>query len=152
MNPSEIIQSNPSFGKIIDPEPNKPHPILFHACELDIETVSEANLKEHWHKSGKRHTYQKWAIKAHFNSKTIPLPCVVKFSRLSPRVLDSDNLQMAFKWIRDQLAECIVYPHLDGVERYHSAGRYDDDPRIEWQYSQEKSKKKGIRIEIFTKR
>jgi|SRR5580692_6241706 hypothetical protein len=122
----------------------------FYACELDILTVSEANSREHWLKKGKRHTAQKWAIKAEFNDKIITLPCIVKLSRISPRLLDSDNLQMAFKWIRDQLAECIIYPYESGLDRYHKgAGRYDDDPRISWLYAQEKGKIQHIRIEIF---
>jgi hypothetical protein len=150
MTPNQIISSNPTFGKIIDPKPNKPPLSLFHACELDIETISEANLHEHWHKSSKRHASQKWAIKAEFNNKVVPLPCVVKLSRISPRMLDRhDNLKTSFKWIVDQLAECIIRnnePHIP----YKGAGRYDDDSRIKWDYAQEKGKPQRIRIEIFT--
>lgn len=120
---------------------------LFHAVELPILTVSESNKHEHWHVSSKRHTTQKWAVKAAFNNLTIPLPCIVKLSRISPRLLDDDNLSTSFKWIRDQIAECIIVPHCtDPIKR---AGNYDNDPRITWQYAQEKGKPQRIRIEIF---
>ena len=123
---------------------------LFYAKELPILTVSEANSNEHWHKKGKRHTAQQWAIKAEFSSLIVPLPCMVKLSRISPRVLDiQQNLPMAFKWIVDQLAECIIRNN-EPNKPYKGAGRYDDDPRIKWDYAQEKGKPQRIRIEIFT--
>ena len=135
---------------MIDPEPNKAPPIRFYERELDIKTVSEANSNEHWLKKSKRHTAQKWAIKAEFNDKTISLPCIVKLSRISPRLLDRhDNLKTSFKWIVDQLAECIIRNNEPNVP-YKGAGRYDDDPRIKWDYAQEKGKPQRIRIEIFT--
>jgi len=83
----------------------------------------------------------------------IPLPCTVKMVRLSSRRLDSDNLQMAFKWIRDQLGECLIpedrkfYIDKKGKMR-ELKGRCDDNPMIKWEYDQEKSKEPGIRIEI----
>lgn len=113
---------------------------------LPIQTVSEANCSEHWHKKDQRHeSQQKWVMTWWKNNKPkIELPCTVTLIRLSPRFLDlSDNLPMAFKWIKDEIATQIVDP-----ERKLQAGRADDDKRITWQYKQEKSKIKAIRIEI----
>jgi len=67
------------------------------------------------------------------------LPCTVHLIRIG-RKLDSDNLQGAFKYIRDAIAELLV-PGL-------ATGRADDDERITWEYAQEKGKV-GVRIEVF---
>lgn len=113
---------------------------------LPIPTVSEANCSEHWIKKAKRHEAQQmWVMTWWKNNKPeIDLPCVVTLIRLSSRSLDSsDNLPCAFKWIKDEIATQIVDPN-----RKLQAGRADDDQRITWQYKQEKSKIKAIRIEI----
>lgn len=134
---------------MIDPGSKERPSILFYECELDIKTVSEANSREHWSQSKTRHNTQKKAILAEFNVLIVPLPCTVKISRVSQRLLDSDNLEMAFKWIRDQLAECIIRNN-EPNQPYKGPGRYDDDPRINWLCSQEKGKPQRIRIEIFS--
>lgn len=69
-----------------------------------------------------------------------PLPCHIRLIRLSPRRLDSDNLVMAFKAIRD----CIAAILIPGK----AAGRADDSPLISWSYGQE-SGPLAIRIEIY---
>lgn len=109
---------------------------------LRIHTVSEANLIEHWSKKHKRHKKQKQAISMAFilYKPAVKLPCIIKLSRLSPRLLDSDNLQFSFKWIRDEIANQLI-PGL-------KAGRADDDPNLTWQYDQEKSKEKAIKVEF----
>lgn len=106
---------------------------------LPIETVSEANLQQHWSKKHKRHKAQKIQIWCKFQKEkpSISLPCIVHLTRISPRFLDDDNLRVAFKWIRDEIANNIIPGK--------AAGRADDDPRIEWQYSQEKGEK-SVRI------
>ncbi len=135
---------------MIDPGASKSHPVRFYECELDIKTVSEANKHEHWTKSNQRHASQKLAIWLEFKDKAVELPCMVKFSRISPRLLDKDeNLPMAFKWIKDQIAECIIRSH-DPLAPKKPAGRYDDDFRLTWQYAQEKGKPQRIKIEIFS--
>jgi len=84
------------------------------------------------------------------------LPCTIKLVRLGGRFLDKeDNLPMAFKWIRDEIAEC-VFPeknvqYVDKKGKLRSLkGRADDSPLIKWEYDQEKSKRMGIRIEIYS--
>ena len=122
---------------------------------LPIRTVSEANCSEHWHKKAVRHTQQQWAIRLLFatNMPDIKLPCTVKLIRLAHRVLDSDNLQMSMKFIRDELAEILTgtvpkYSRTKKGKLRAIKGHSDSDPRITWQYGQEKSKEMGIRIEI----
>src|ERR1700677_1823167 len=122
---------------------------------VPIITVSEANSSEHWLKKGKRHTQQQWFIRLAFRKHVIELrlPCKVTMVRLAPRSLDDDNLCSAFKWIRDELSECI-FP--DKRKSYVTKkgqiktikGRADCDPRVSWAYAQEKNPILGIRIEF----
>lgn len=123
--------------------------------ELPLKTVSEANSSEHWTKKSKRHNSQQWFIRMSFlgHVRDLQLPCKVTLTRLCPRLLDEDNLQTAFKYIRDELSECI----LPDKDRYYKnkagifvklKGRADSDERITWCYKQEKSSYGGIRIEI----
>ncbi len=123
--------------------------------ELPIKTVSEANSSEHWTKKAERHKYQQyllnWGFRPYKNS--IQLPCIVKLIRLSPRTLDDDNLRTAFKYVRDEISEILI----PEKKKYYLSkqgravpikGRADDDPRIKWEYDQEKCKIQAIRIEI----
>lgn len=124
--------------------------------EVPIKTVSEANISEHWTKKSKRHRQQQFFIRQlfHNNEKHIDLPCSVKMTRLGGRYLDADeNLPMAFKYIKDEIAECLfpekkqTYFDKKGKIRILK-GRCDDSPLVTWKYAQEKSKNLGIRIEI----
>ncbi len=123
--------------------------------ELPLKTVSEANSSEHWTISSRRHRQQQFFIRALFHAldKEVATPCTVTMTRLSPRLLDSDNNVSAFKFLRDEISECIFpekkksYMTKEGKLR-SIKGRADSDPRITWKYSQEKSKTLGIRIEI----
>lgn len=73
-----------------------------------IQTVSEANQREHWAKKNKRKKAQQAEIDAEFlkalKRRRIALPCLVRLTRYGPRALDSDNLAGAFKGIRDSIA------------------------------------------------
>lgn len=117
-------------------------PCIFNQI-IPLKTVSEANIREHWGISHSRHKRQHEAIWLSFRNHPtqIPLPCAVKFIRLAPRKLDSDNLQMSFKWIRDAVSEQII--------KNKARGHADNDERIGWLYAQEKSKEYAIRIEIY---
>ena len=107
---------------------------------LDIHTISEANVKEHWRKSHKRHKEQKFLTRMSLLSNRIPqnLPVKITMCRMSPRKLDSDNLQSAFKYIRDAIAEHFITGK--------APGRADDDPRFEWYYDQQSSKEKYTQL------
>lgn len=63
------------------------------------------------------------------------LPCVVTITRLAnSNGLDSDNLLSSAKGIRDQIAAWL------GVD--------DRDPRVTWEYAQERAKEYGVRVEV----
>ncbi len=73
--------------------------------------------------------------------------------RLSPRFLDDDNLVQAFKYIRDEISECIIPEKMSCYLNNRGKvvkikGRADSDPRISWYYDQEKDKAQAVRIEI----
>jgi len=120
---------------------------LIVELNIPIRTVSEANIREHWTKTHKRHKSQQFAIYKHWlayvNKNPFPLPCKIVLTRISPRKLDSDNLQMAFKHTRDTLAGLII-PH-------QKAGQADSSPFINWIYDQQKGgiKEYGINIKIY---
>lgn len=121
---------------------------------LPLKTVSEVNVSEHWSKKSKRHKQQQFFIRSLYSheAEDIKLPCIVKLIRISPKLLDDDNLRSAFKWIRDELSECLIPEKLKPYVTKKGTlalikGRADDDPRITWLYAQEKGKL-GIRIEI----
>lgn len=109
---------------------------------IPIKTVSEANSREHWAIKNNRHRRQSFFIKLSFHEimTETPLPCVITMTRLSPRLLDDDNLMAAFKHIRDVLADLLIPGKKMGMA--------DSDPRITWKYAQEKSKSYGVRIAI----
>jgi hypothetical protein len=122
---------------------------------LPIKTVSEANISEHWTKASKRHRQQQQIVRLAFiTHKThISLPCCVKMTRLAPNYLDEDdNLRMALKWVKDEVSECISdmpksFYFQKGKLR-QLKGRHDDDKRIKWEYAQEKSNIRRVKIEI----
>ena len=122
--------------------------------EIPLKTVSEANSSEHWTVSSKRHRQQQFFVRALFHGlkDPVPVPCTVKLTRLNSRALDDDNLISSMKWIRDEVSEC-VFPekrtsYVKNGRIITIKGRADCDPRIKWEYAQEKSPRMGIRIEI----
>lgn len=102
--------------------------------EIPIRIESEANSREHWAIKAKRVKSQRMA------ALTVPkadLPCVVTLIRVAPRRLDDDNLSSGFKALRDGIADRL------GVK--------DNDPRVQWRYSQEtgKTKEYAARVVIM---
>lgn len=121
---------------------NKLATSLLAKWTINIQTVSESNVSEHWTKKSARHRQQQEFVRKKFEreQQKIDLPCEIKLVRLSPCLLDDDNLVTAFKWIRDQVADCI----LPGLKK----GRADADKRLSWKYDQEKHPIAAVRIEI----
>lgn len=107
---------------------------------IPLKIVSEANLREHWRISYKRHKDQKNVVSFELIVRYVPrkLPVTVTLTRVSPRTLDDDNLLTSLKYIRDAIAEYFV----PGLQ----PGRADNDNRITWKYSQDKSVHKGVRL------
>ena len=69
-------------------------------------------------------------------------------------MLDDDNLCMAFKWIRDEISECLfpknVKTYIDSTGRVKRVkGREDSNPLVKWKYDQNKAQKLGIQIDIY---
>lgn len=127
---------------------------MIYEWELPIKTVSEFNSSEHWSSKSRRHRQQQFFVKLSYQRicTEMALPCVITLTRLSPRLLDSDNLGGALKYVRDEIAECIL-PHTGGLYKTRTGwrrmkGHADSDPRLTWQYEQEQTKSYGIRIRI----
>lgn len=101
---------------------------------LPVQTVSEANRRDHWAVKAKR--VKRHRLVARAMCPAMGLPCVVRLTRLSPGTLDDDNLRGALKAVRDGVADRL------GVD--------DRDPRVTWEYAQERSKglKGVVRLEL----
>ncbi len=95
-----------------------------------IKLVSESNLREHWFIKHKRRKEYFKALKLVLPSEGILLPCEIHLVRVGKRELDSDNLQSAFKSIRDFIGDYLIPGKRMGLA--------DNDPRLSWKYSQEK--------------
>lgn len=106
--------------------------------------ASEANLSEHYMVKSNRHRKQKKRAAMYFlpHKNRVELPISIRMVRISPRTLDFDNLVYSLKWVRDSLAASLI----GGL----APGRADEDPRLTWDYAQEKGKPKeyAIRIEL----
>ncbi len=125
---------------------------------IPVMTVSESNSSEHWTKKSKRHKLQKkmvWAIWSQVRP-IIKLPCIIRISRIAPRVLDdSDNLPISMKWIKDAVSAKIFPEKIvvirDKDRTYQNLGFTDDSKEITWEYSQEKGnvREYAVRVEVF---
>lgn len=108
------------------------------SVNLPIKTVAGLNAREHWRTRAKRvHAERATSYMTISLERDKPgLPVAVSLVRLSAGTLDDDNLQGAFKAIRDGVADAYGVP--------------DNDPRIQWRYSQEKCGRGefGVRIEV----
>lgn len=97
--------------------------------ELPIETISEANTKEHWARKARRVKMQRSDTHNFCRATQGALKLVpesklkIQLIRLAPKKLDSDNLVSSFKAIRDGVADWLKID--------------DGSDRIEWLYSQE---------------
>ena len=107
---------------------------------IPIKIISAANVREHWAVKSNRDKLQKETAAVYINRflGLITLPCTIKFTRVSPRKLDGDNLQYAFKAIRDKVCSMLI-PGL-------APGRADDDDRITIVYDQTSE---GVKINGF---
>lgn len=109
--------------------------------KIPIRTLSEANCSEHWTKKNKRHQQQKSMICLQFLTAKFDMkpPMQITLIRISPRFLDKEeNLPMAFKWIKDAIAD-YIFPG-------QQAGRADDSKELIWKYEQQKGEPKEYAI------
>ena len=103
--------------------------------QLPIRTVSEANQRDHWSVRNKRKKEQQREVffawrKAMFGKPEPKLPCTVTLTRFGPRLLDSDNLAIAFKGIRDEVAKLLKVDDGDSQIRFEYQQRLDSDYAI----------------------
>lgn len=122
--------------------------MLLISFNAPIEVVSEANRSEHHMISYKRHKKQKKHVAFFMSQLSLyrDMPLIIKLIRISPRKLDADdNLPMAFKWVKDAIADLLIPGK--------AAGRADDSPLFKWEFDQEKGevKQNAIRVEIYEK-
>jgi hypothetical protein len=107
------------------------------AITIEHKLVSAANLRAGaggFGRSARAQKHRSMAKLAVLGNEGVPaLPVVVTLVRVGPRALDSDNLQFAFKAVRDGVADAL------GVK--------DHDPRVTWEYAQEKGAY-AVRIEL----
>ena len=92
---------------------------------IPIKTISVSNAHEVWQARSRRSKKERAA--AFLFTRKHPLPCKIVLTRISPGLLDDDNIRGALKSIRDGIAD-----------RF---GLDDRDPRIRWEYAQERGKK-----------
>jgi hypothetical protein len=103
---------------------------------IPVRVISEANTREHWGLKASRAKKQKneaiLAVKVCTEYRSLKLPLAISFVRYGKRKLDSDNLQGAFKAVRDGVAEALSIN--------------DGSDLITWDYKQEAGKDYAIRI------
>ena len=104
--------------------------------QIEMRVVSMANLRMHWAVKAKTVKSQRQkAFNALCGVGAPPaLPVTIVMTRVAPRPLDGDNLQAAFKAVRDGVADWL------GVD--------DGDQRLDWQYCQRSAGVKVYRVEI----
>lgn len=110
--------------------------------EIQIDLPSLANLNLHWSKKAKIRKAQKELVKLYLSPHESELQKFshVRLVRISPRMLDPDNLVSAFKNLVDAICE-IKHPNL-------APGRADGFGDIKFEYGQEQGKPQRVRIEI----
>ena len=104
---------------------------------LPLHTVSLTNSREHWRKRATRASKHRFAARTLCGGvcRSTGLPAIVTLTRIAPSAgLDDDNLPPALKSVRDGIADAF------GVD--------DRDPRIKWQYAQERGKRYGVDVTI----
>jgi len=104
----------------------------------DFAIPSTANLREHFRAKAKRAQAQRMGGRVLSTRCPKPLSDEIWLfilTRCAPKQLDSDNCAIAFKSVRDGIADRI--------------GINDKDPRIIWHYEQEKSKTARVKFEAW---
>lgn len=103
---------------------------------IPVRVISEANCRQHWAIKSSRAKRQRHeaatAIKICTEYRSLKLPLAISFIRYGKRKLDCDNLQGAFKAVRDGVADALNIN--------------DGSNLITWHYSQETGASYAIRI------
>lgn len=82
---------------------------------VPVRVISEANTREHWRTKAARVAKQRKAVNLHLKDRLAGKgrPSIIAFTRISLRFLDGDNLQIAFKHIRDEIAKMLGFDDRD---------------------------------------
>lgn len=108
---------------------------------LPIATVSESNRRDHWTVRAKRSRDNRTVARVMFAKARFDATgkiylagsnAVVTLTRISPRMLDDDNLRPALKAVRDGIADAL---QID-----------DRDPRVKWRYDQRKGPVQAVEV------
>lgn len=109
--------------------------------EFPLKIVSVQNTSSNWRAVARRRKdeFDETFVQMKFVNKVArpTFPCTVKLTRIAPRQLDShDNLRTGFKGPVDALAAWLEIK--------------DNDPRVTWEYAQERGapKQYAVRVEI----
>lgn len=100
---------------------------------IPVKLVSTANKREHWGKRARRAKVHRGSAYL-LTPDGINVPCTIRMTRIAPRPLDSDNLAISCKSVRDGIADAI------GVD--------DGSELIKWEYDQRKGKPKEYACEV----
>lgn len=106
-----------------------------------LRTVSESNRRGSWRKHYARTQTQRFAAYTNMKGRALPVvsgPVRVKVTRIAPRALDAhDNLRASLKAVVDGIADWLKSK--------------DNDPRITWDYGQERGKPRqyAVRVEVW---
>ena len=107
--------------------------------EMDMKIVSVANMRLHWAAKARLVKTQRQktknalaAVAQSFGVEVLPVTVIL--TRVAPRRLDGDNLQSAFKAVRDGVADWL------GID--------DGSSMIEWQYNQRSGGPNVYKVEI----
>lgn len=103
--------------------------------DVPIKTCSPNGSHGHWSAKANRAKSQRFAVMCAMAGKPLPkLPVTVTITRVGKKKLDSDNLAISAKHVRDQVAAAY------GID--------DADERYTWNYSQRVGKHYGVEILI----
>lgn len=109
---------------------------------LPISTVSESNRRDHWTARAKRSRDNRTVARVMFAKARFDATgeiylgghAVVTLTRISPRMLDDDNLRPALKAVRDGIADAL---QID-----------DRDPRVQWRYDQRNGAVQAVEVRM----
>lgn len=96
---------------------------VVQTVRFPIRAVAGSNAREHWTVRAKRAKEHRQAAMV---VKPVELPVIVILTRFGPRKLDSDNLAISMKMVRDGIADRL------GVDD-------GDETKVRWEYAQAKS-------------
>ena len=106
---------------------------------IPMRLPSAANLREHPMVRHRRVKGQRQIVATFLGGRPKPaLPVTVTLTRVAPRMLDDDNLQSAFKGVRDEIARYL--------------GFADNNPGIRWEYAQRRDGVGKYAIEVRVER